>query len=303
MIEAAVRYQTAGDGWIKRVAIGGGLAFLAFFVFLPIFTVYGYVLEVIRNVLRGEDEVPPSWSEYDIVDLSINGAKAFVILFAYGIVVGLVSFVPLAVLSGVGLLLGSWTITVLGTLLGGAIYVVGALVLGVVTPIAVGNFVVEDDISAGFDVEVLRRFGTNSAMLKAAAFAILVNIGVSIVSFVLSVTVIGAPVGFVVSFIGLSAVAYIWAKGFADAYEQIYGELPSIPDGPTKAGAVGESADTSAGEGTAANGGTATNDLWDDDATTTAGTPEETGRSGEDADTGDADSDSSTDADTENRWD
>jgi len=34
MIEAALRYQTQGDDWLKRVAIGGGAMLLAFFVFI-----------------------------------------------------------------------------------------------------------------------------------------------------------------------------------------------------------------------------------------------------------------------------
>ena len=60
MLEASLRYQMQGDEWLKRVLIGGGLTFvgLLFGIFiLPLalfFTVNGYMLEVMRRVLRGE---------------------------------------------------------------------------------------------------------------------------------------------------------------------------------------------------------------------------------------------------------
>jgi len=289
MIEAALRYQTQGDDWLKRVAIGGGAMFLAFLVFVPIFTVYGYALEVIRRVLRGDTDTPPEWRDFDIVALSVNGAKGFAILFVYGLVIGAVTLLPAGVLVLLGVVLENSVISLLGTLISSVLYLIGTIAIAVVTPIMICNFLVEDDLSAGFDVGVLRTFVTNRSMLRAVALAIVVNFAVGIVSGVLGLTIIGAPVGFVVSFVGLSAVAYIWANGFADAYQQIHGELPAVPDGPTEEGVDADA--------TTADAGTAS-----EDADTTASTTDDSVDSGTGA--SDVDDDySGPDPTDGNRWD
>ncbi|MBX0287542.1 DUF4013 domain-containing protein [Halomicroarcula sp. F28] len=286
MIEAALRYQTQGEDWLKRVAIGGGAMLLAFFVFIPIFTVYGYVLEVMRQVLRGDTDTPPEWGDYDIVQLSVNGAKGFAILFVYGLVIGAVTLLPTGVLLLLAAVLRSAILSAIGGVIGGVLYLVGAIAIAVVAPIMICNFLVKDDLSAGFDIDVLRTFVTNRTMLRAVGLAILVNFAVGIVSGVLGLTIIGAPVGFVVSFVGLSAVAYIWANGFADAYREIHGELPEIPDGPTKMGADADA------------GATAT----EADADTTPSTPDDTVDGGTEA--SDTDDDvSGPDPTDGNRWD
>lgn len=293
MIEAALRYQTQGEDWVKRVLIGGAAAFLAFLIFIPIFTVYGYMLEVIRRVLMGDTATPPEWDEYDIVELSINGAKGFAILFAYGLVVGFVTLLPAGVLFLLGAVLGSGIITALGTLIGGLLYLVGVVIIAGIAPIMVCNFVLTDDLSAGFDIDVLRTFITNRTMLRAIGLAIVVNFLVGIVSGVLLVTIVGPAI---VSFVGLSAVAYIWANGFADAYREINGELPEIPDGPVKTGAgrhtaAGASA-TAAGEG--ASTGV-------DDTTTADTTSDDVGTT--DSQSSDSDDTSGPDPTDSERWD
>jgi len=266
MIEAALRYQTKGEDWVKRVGIGGAAMFVAIFIFLPIFTVYGYMLEVMRRVLRGDTAEPPAWGDYDIVELSIEGAKAFAILFVYGLIVGLITLVPAGIFFLLGAILRSAIVSLLGTLVGGLFYLIGVLIIAVIAPIMVCNFVVKDDLSAGFDTDVLRTFVTNRTMLRAVGLAIVVNVLVSIVSGVLFFTIVGPAV---VSFVGLSAVAYIWAAGFGDAYREIHGELPEIPDGPTKTGG-----DASTGAGVAGTAGAGT-DTADGDTTADATTDDE----------------------------
>lgn len=273
MIEQALRYQLQGDDWVKRVGIGGAVTFVAFFVFLPIFTVYGYMLEIMRRVLRGDVDDPPEWGDYDIVKLSIDGVKAFAILFAYGLVVGFITLVPAGVLFLLGAVLRSAAVSFLGALVGGLLYLVGVVVLAVVAPITICNFLVKDDLGAAFDVDVLRTFVTNWTMLRAVGLAIVVNILVSIVSGVLFFTIVGPAI---VSFVGLSAVAYIWASGFADAYREINGELPEIPAGPTKMG-VDAGVDTGASETAVGSTGV------DDGTTATDVTAEDVAESGSDA--------------------
>ncbi|MDS0283424.1 DUF4013 domain-containing protein [Haloarcula onubensis] len=293
MIEAALRYQTEGEDWVKRVGIGSAATFLSFFIFLPIFPVYGYMLEVMRQVLRGDAQNPPEWSDYDIVQLSINGVKAFAILFAYGLVVGFITLVPAGVFFVLGAILRSAIVSFLGTLIGGALYLVGIVIIAVIAPIMICNFVLTDELSAGFDIDVLRAFVTNRTMLRAVGLAIVVNIAVSIVSSIVFFTIVGPAV---VAFFGLSAVAYIWANGFADAYREVYGELPEIPDGPVKMG-VGQQSGTAAGA-TATGAGTST---AADEGTTTGGTPDDIATNVSDP-TGTDESDGPDPTDEE-RWD
>lgn len=231
MIEAAVRYQTSEEGWVKRVAIGSGITFLWFVVFLPVFPLFGYLLEIIRRVLRGETDAPPEWGEFDISRLTVDGTKAFGILFVYGVVVGVVTVLPPGVVLLLGVILENGTISAVGTLLGSALSLVGTGVVAVVAPIMLCNFVVHDDLKAGFDMGLLRTFVTNRTMLRAVGLAAALTFAVSVVSGVLVFTVVGSAV---VVFLGLSSVAYIWASGFANAYRELYGELPTIPDGPVK---------------------------------------------------------------------
>lgn len=295
MIEPALRYQTEGDDWIKRVLIGGALVFLSFFL-VPIFTVYGYLLEVMRQVMRGDVAEPPAWGDYDIVQLSINGAKAFAILFAYGLVVGFVALLPGGVIFLLGAVLQSGIITALGTLIVTLLSLLGVIITAVVTPIMVCNFVLKGDLSAGFDIEVLRTFITNRTMLRALGIAIVVSFLVNIVSNIVFFTIIGPAI---IGFFGLSAVAYIWATGFADAYREVNGELPAIPDGPTKIG-VDAGASATAGAGATATGAGST--TGSDDTTATGGTPDDIATSGGESDDTD-DSSSGPDPRDSERWD
>jgi len=292
MIEPALRYQTQGQDWIKRVAIGGALVFLSFFL-VPIFTVYGYLLELMRQVMRGDTDVPPEWGDYDIVELTIDGAKAFAILFAYGLVVGFVTLLPAGVLFLLGAILRSAIISFLGTLVASVLYLVGIVVIAVVAPIMICNFVVKDDLAAGFDIDVLRTFVTNRTMLRAVGLAIVVNLAVSIVSSFLFFTIVGPAI---IGFVGLSAVAYIWATGFADAYSEVHGELPAIPDGPTKTG-VDAGAGAGAGAGATATG--AGSAAGSDDTATTSGTPDDVAGGGSES----SDDTSGPDPTDEERWD
>ncbi|WP_276249890.1 DUF4013 domain-containing protein [Haloarcula rara] len=286
MLEAALRYQTQGEDWIKRVGIGGVLLFF-FWLFVPVLTVYGYMMEVVRRVLRGDTENPPSWGEFDIVDLTIQGAKTFAILFAYGIVVGLVAGIPSAVISFIGAVAGIEILSLLGSLVGFVLNFAGSLLLAIVVPVALSNFVLKDELAAGFDVNVLKRVCTSRTMLRAVGFAIVISILMQVVSTVVGITIIGLLVVPFIFFVGFSAIAFVWASGFADAYREIHGELPEIPDGPTKTG-------PDAAAGTTAGAGAASADA---DTTTTQSTPDDSG-------TSDADDDySGPDPTDGNRWD
>ncbi|QIO24022.1 DUF4013 domain-containing protein [Haloarcula sp. JP-L23] len=233
MIEDSIKYQTQGDSWLKRILIGGLLLFPGALLIIPLFTFNGYMLEVMRRVMGGDTLNPPEWGDADLADLTVDGLKHAVIVLAYTLVVLLVAGIPFfgLVLAGVGTDVGG--LSVLGFLIGGLVYLVGALALAVVLPVATGNFVRVDSISAAFDLDVLRTLVTNGTMLKAVVFGFVVNVLMQVVSSILGITVVGyLAVPFLV-FAGQSAIFYIWAEGFSDAYEAEYGEPPLAGVGGT----------------------------------------------------------------------
>lgn len=227
MIEDALRYQTQGDDWVKRVAIGGVVLFFGFLI-VPLFTFQGYMLEVIRRVLRGETDVPPAWDELDLVDITVDGVRHAVIVIGYGLLLTLVLALPVLMIIGGGLG-DSGGLLLLGFLIAALLYFIGVLALAVILPVATGNFVRADSIAAGFDRDVLSSVGTSRTMLMAVVMAFAVNVIVSVGATVLGFTIIGYLAVPFLAFVGQSAIMYVWGRGFADAYEEEYGEPPLAP--------------------------------------------------------------------------
>jgi len=235
MIEASIRYQMQGDEWLKRVLIGGGLicAGLLFGIFiLPLalfFTVNGYMLEVLRRVLRGETTNPPEWGELDLVETTIDGLRHLAVVLPYGFAALLIAGLPAGLLLLIGAIAESGALVFLGGAVGALLYLVVVLALAFVTPVATANFVRTDSIAAGFDLGVLRTITPNRTMLKAVLIAFAVNVIMSVIVNVLGFTVVGLVAVPFVQFVFQSAIFYIWADGFADAYEAAYGEPPITP--------------------------------------------------------------------------
>jgi hypothetical protein len=244
MLEDALRYQMQGDDWLERVLIGGGALFLGFFLFIPLFTFNGYMLEVMRRVMDGETEAPPEWRDLDLVDTTVWGLKHAVVVIVFSMTVFLLAGVPLALIVGVGIAADSGALALLGVLVGGAIYTASSLVLAAVLPVATANFVRTDSIGAAFDRDVLRTVVPNRTMLMAVLYAVVANILVSVASSALGFTIVGYLAVPFVAFAGQSAIFYIWAGGFADAYEEAYGERPAVPEGPLKPGVTVGGTDT-----------------------------------------------------------
>ncbi|MDQ2071213.1 DUF4013 domain-containing protein [Haloarcula sp. H-GB4] len=227
MIEDALRYQTQGDDWAKRIGLGGVVLFFGFLI-VPLFTFQGYMLEVMRRVLRGETDTPPAWDELDLADITVDGIRHTVVVMGYGLLLTLALAIPGLLVIGGGLG-GSEGLLLVGFLVAALLYFIGVLAMAVILPVATGNFVRADSIAAGFDRDVLSSVGTNRTMLMAVVMAFAVNIIVSVGATVLGFTIIGYLAVPFLAFVGQSAIMYVWARGFADAYEEEYGEPPLAP--------------------------------------------------------------------------
>ncbi|NHN63739.1 uncharacterized protein DUF4013 [Haloarcula quadrata] len=227
MIEDALRYQTQGDDWVKRVALGGVVLFFGFLI-VPLFTFQGYMLKVMRRVLRGETDTPPAWDELDLTDITVDGIRHTVVVMGYGLLLTLALAVPGLLVIGGGLG-GSEGLLLVGFLVAALLYLIGVLAMAVILPVATGNFVRADSIAAGFDRDVLWSVGTSRTMLMAVVMAFGVNILISVGATVLGFTIIGYLAVPFLAFVGQSAIMYVWGRGFADAYEEEYGEPPLAP--------------------------------------------------------------------------
>ncbi|AAV48007.1 unknown [Haloarcula marismortui ATCC 43049] len=227
MIEDALRYQTQGDDWVKRVALGGVVLFFGFLI-VPLFTFQGYMLEVMRRVLRGETDTPPAWDELDLTDITVDGIRHTVVVMGYGLLLMLALAVPGLLVIGGGLG-GSEGLLLVGFLVAALLYLIGVLAMAVILPVATGNFVRADSIAAGFDRDVLWSVGTSRTMLMAVVMAFGVNILISVGATVLGFTIIGYLAVPFLAFVGQSAIMYVWGRGFADAYDEEYGEPPLAP--------------------------------------------------------------------------
>lgn len=174
MLEAALRYPTSGEEGLERLFVGGVLVLLSVFV-LPAFLVYGYLVRSLAAVAAGEEE-PPAFDEWE--GLFVDGIKAFVVAFVYGIVPVLLAFsvfVPVSVVTSVDGNEPSGVLAGIG-LLAFLLLVTLAIAVAYVIMAALSNFAVEGRIGAAFDLRTIGRFATSGPYVLAIVLAIVVQV-------------------------------------------------------------------------------------------------------------------------------
>ncbi|RQG97796.1 DUF4013 domain-containing protein [Natrarchaeobius chitinivorans] len=213
LTESIIYLKDSEDAW-KTSIIGGVLLLFAFLV-IPLFLVWGYVVRVLDRTARGDDEAPTfdDWGE-----LTVEGAKAFVILLAYS----LVPIVVGAFAAGGVVLVASGDPGVFGVavvIAVGLLALAAALLTAYVVPAALAQFAAERRIAAGFDFAALR------PVLRSATYATnwLLALGIVIVgSFVSgilgSIPFVGAVLGAIVAFYALVAAYYVIGHAWLDLH-------------------------------------------------------------------------------------
>ena len=206
MVSDSITYLRNSDELAKTILIGGVLSILSVLL-VPAFVVSGYLVRVLRSAIDGEATAPAfgEWGE-----LFVDGLKAFVIAFVYGLVPMIAAFVlvggslvaTFSTESGAGLLGG------VGLLFGLAVSVVLGLAAWYLIPAATANFATTGRLSAGFDVGALRPVVTSRSYATGWLLALGVVVLAAVVAGVLNaVPVLGTIVGVFVSF-AASVVAY-----------------------------------------------------------------------------------------------
>ena len=94
-------FVTKDPQWVQKVLIGGVIGILSILI-VPAFVLLGYSLQIVRNVMAGEENPLPEWQDFGAY--LMDGLKAFVVVLIYfvpGIVLNMLSPVD-----GIGPLFG-----------------------------------------------------------------------------------------------------------------------------------------------------------------------------------------------------
>jgi hypothetical protein len=215
MITESIHYLRESDDALRTVVIGGLLVAFSWLL-IPLFPVLGYVVRVLRRTSTGDDR-PPAFDDWE--DLTVTGAKAFVVQLGYGIVPAVLAavFVGAAVLGAVSGSEGAAAV-------GGVVAAVGillAVVLGLVamylTPAAIANFAEKGTVRAGFAFGDLRPVWTSSTYAKAWLLGFVVVVAAGVVGGIVGVVpVLGQILTAFVTFYALVAATYIVGHAWGD---------------------------------------------------------------------------------------
>ena len=232
MLSESLTYLKNSDDVWKTIILGGVLLLFGFLL-IPLFVVWGYVVQVLRRTARGDDEAPvfENWGE-----LTLDGAKVFVILLAYSLVPAVVGATIVGgVLIASGGDPGSSAAAVAA--LGGVLTLVLLVAVAYVTPAALANFAEKRRIGAGFAFETLRPVLASGMYAARWLLALgIVLVGSFVGGLFNAVPFIGTVLGAIVAFYALVAAYYVIGHTWAEVHdvavderdEELSSERPAV---------------------------------------------------------------------------
>ncbi|HLB47072.1 MAG TPA: DUF4013 domain-containing protein [Anaerolineales bacterium] len=150
----AFTYPQQDADWLKKWLI------MAFVPLIPVvggFLVLGYMVEIMRRVIKGETPVLPEWTDFG--EYLKKGFMGFVVALVYALPVILLAICMYAVQFGIALAAGNAdsdsTVRTLGTVTSvisvcfGCLIFLFALALAVLLPAALGRFAATGEMGAG----------------------------------------------------------------------------------------------------------------------------------------------------------
>lgn len=218
----AFSYPFQDPDWVKKILIP------AVVMLIPIvggFIVMGWMLEITRRVIRQD---PTPLPELDFGKNLSDGFKGFVIGLVYAIPAIIFSLPPAIASSLIGTA-DSSNVEAMGAVIAivsvccyGLLFIY-SLLLAVVVPAALGNFVAKESLGAGL------RFGEVFALVKAAPGAyLMVLLGVILASIIAQLGTIACVIGLFATF------AYSFAVQ-GHFYGQAYNEATTNRGGYARA--------------------------------------------------------------------
>lgn len=85
-INKALTFPTEDERWITKLAIGA-LLFILSFLIIPIFFIYGYMIQLMRNVMAGIEKPLPEWGDWG--KLFMDGLNMFIAGLVYTLPISL----------------------------------------------------------------------------------------------------------------------------------------------------------------------------------------------------------------------
>ncbi len=243
------RFPFQGPDWQNRFIIGAALTFAGFFIpIVPGIFVSGYILQVMRQAIKGEDLTLPAWDDWG--RLGLDGLRLMLVSLVYllpgaivfygGMALYFVSSFVLPVLmsaaeegSGVAfvlplLFLASMAIMFLSMFVGSILFLLGIIPL----PVAAAHFAEQDEVAAAFRLRewwpLLRvnKLGYFIAWVLVAGLAAILYLAFMLAYYTVAlcccIPFLGAPLGFYLSLVGavLFGQTYQESKAILSADEQ-----------------------------------------------------------------------------------
>ncbi|RLM53605.1 DUF4013 domain-containing protein [Halobellus sp. Atlit-31R] len=223
MIQESLEYQRRDENWITTVLIGGILSILGVLI-VPTLFVLGYLVRVVRGTMHGEEQ-PPVFEDWG--DLFGDGVRAFVVVFVYGLVPGIIA----AVVVGGGILsfvvgggsdsAGLVGLGMAGILVGSLLALVVSLLAAYVIPAAIANFAQTGQLGSAFSISDLRPVLTSGTYATAWVYGFALIVAASLVAGVLNA----------IPLLGLLASGFLGFYAAVAAYYligQAWGEIRDV---------------------------------------------------------------------------
>jgi len=209
-IERGFKFVFQEKNWLAKIVVGG-LMILFSFLIIPLLIYYGYLVEVTRRVIKGEEQLLPDWD--NIGHKISNGFKILVVILVYLIPPILLLVLPSFFEADFN---GFKNREIVAMLNSGDIYwlfLISAFIyfilLELALPFIIGRYAENESLNDAFAFsEILEMFRN--------------NFGDAVIVFLLSVFVsLLASLGFVIFLIGIVFTAF-WANVVV---YYLYGEL------------------------------------------------------------------------------
>lgn len=241
-LRSAFSFPFQSRDWLSRFIIGAALLFVSLFIpIVPALFVYGYIVEVMRQVIGGEAPVLPEWKDWG--RLGLDGLRSLAVGLAFlgpGLVILVGGWISYMVLYFSGVILLANTPSnasppgyVFALLLGGigslflSMFVGAFLIIagGIPLPAAIAHFVARDKLGAAFH---LREW---SAIIRADKWGFFIGwvvvlglVGVIYVAMMLAyltvilfclIYFIGIPIGFYLMLVSAVVFGEFYREGAA----------------------------------------------------------------------------------------
>jgi hypothetical protein len=229
IISDSIKYPSSN--WGKVLILG--IIMIASILIVPIFLVWGYMFRIIKATLAGLDELP----EFDeIGEMFVDGLKVFV--------VGIVYAIPVVI---IGAIIGAFTGSsnaaaislnpgmVWALVFGYIIYILVAVIIGLVEVIAIANMAYYDsELGAAFRfseiLDHIAKIGWGKYIVTYIVIAIIAAIG-----FFIGVLTLFILIGFILLPLVIAPYIYMFgSRAIGLLFIDAVAEVPEVPAEPVE---------------------------------------------------------------------